>query len=130
MYVFNDREYYVQKSLSNKLFEEKMKKSLMPLLPSIYIDENFNILNFIKNNDYSIFEIQGDIKSLKYASQLRKHYSLELVSNKGTFKILSGYARESIFFKNYQECLIIHTKSLALFGKIRKEKQWKNHIKT
>ena len=35
MYIFHDREYYVQKSLSNKLFEEKMKKSLIPLLPSI-----------------------------------------------------------------------------------------------
>lgn len=130
MYIFNDREYYVQKSLDNKLFEEKMKKSLMPLLPSIYIDENFNVLNFIGNNDCSFFEIQGDNKSLKYASHLRKHYSLELVSNKGTFKILSGYARESNFFKEHQECLIVHTKSLALFNKIRNEKQWKNHIKT
>ena len=119
MYIFHDREYYVQKSLSNKLFEEKMKKSLIPLLPSIYIDENFNILNFIKTNQNSIFEIQGDNKSLKYASHLRKHYSLELVSNKGVFKILSGYARESNFFKDYQECLIIHTKSLALYSKIR-----------
>ena len=119
MYVFNDREYYVEKSLSNKLFEEKMKRSLRPMLPSIYIDENFNTLNFIKSNSYSIFEVQGDNKTLKYASHLRKNYSLELVSNKGIFKILSGYARESIFFKNYQECLIIHTKSLALFGKIR-----------
>ena len=119
MYVFNDREYYVEKSLSNKLFEEKMKRSLRPMLPSIYIDENFNILNFIDNSKNSIFEVQGDNKTLKYASQLRKNYSLELVSNKGIFKILSGYARESIFFKNYQECLIIHTKSLALFDKIR-----------
>ena len=119
MYIFHDREYYVEKSLSNKLFEEKMKRSLRPMLPSIYIDENFNILNFIENSKNSIFEIQGDSKSLKYASQLRKNYTLELVSNKGTFKILSGYARESIFFKNYQECLIVHTKSLALFGKIR-----------
>ena len=121
MYIFHDREYYVRKSLCNKLFEEKMKKSLIPLLPSIYIDENFNILNFIENSKNSIFEIQGDSKSLKYASQLRKHYSLELVSNKGTFKILSGYARESNFFKEYQECLIVHTKSLALFNKIRNE---------
>ena len=121
MYIFHDREYYVEKSLSNKLFEEKMKKSLIPLLPSIYIDENFNILNFIKNNDYSIFEVQKDNKTLKYASHLRKNYSLELVSNKGTFKILSGYARESNFFKEYQECLIVHTKSLVLFNKIRNE---------
>ena len=121
MYIFNDRKYYVSKSLCNKLFEEKMKKSLIPLLPSIYIDENFNILNFIDNSKNSIFEIQGDSKSLKYASQLRKHYSLELVSNKGTFKILSGYARESNFFKEYQECLIVHTKSLVLFNKIRNE---------
>lgn len=121
MYIFNDREYYVKKSLDNKLFEEKMKKSLIPFLPSIYIDENFNILNFIDNSKNSIFEIQGDIKSLKYASQLRKHYSLELVSNKGVFKILSGYARESNFFKEYQECLIVHTKSLVLFNKIRNE---------
>ena len=121
MYIFHDREYYVGKSLCNKLFEEKMKKSLIPLLPSIYIDENFNILNFIDNSKNSIFEIQGDSKSLKYASQLRKHYSLELVSNKGTFKILSGYARESNFFKEYQECLIVHTKSLVLFNKIRNE---------
>ena len=119
MYIFHDREYYVQKSLSSKLFKEKMKRSLVPLLPSIYIDENFNILNFIDNSRNSIFEIQGDSKSLKYASQLRKNYTLELVSNKGTFKILSGYARESNFFKEYQECLIVHTKSLALFGKIR-----------
>lgn len=65
MYIFHDREYYVEKSLSNKLFKEKMKKSLIPLLPSIYIDENFNILNFIKNNDYSIFEVQKDNKTLK-----------------------------------------------------------------
>ena len=121
MYIFHDREYYVQKSLSNKLFEEKMEKSLVPLLPSIYIDENFNILNFIGNNDCSFFEIQEDSKSLKYASHRRKHYSLELVSNKGTFKILSGYARESNFFKEYQECLIVHTKSLVLFNKIRNE---------
>ena len=121
MYIFHDREYYISKSLFNKLFEEKMKKSLIPLLPSIYIDENFNILNFIDNSKQSIFEIQGDSKSLKYASQLRKHYSLELVSNKGTFKILSGYARESNFFKEYQECLIVHTKSLVLFNKIRNE---------
>ena len=121
MYIFHDREYYVSKSLCNKLFEEKMKKSLIPLLPSIYIDENFNILNFIDNSKNSIFEIQGDSKSLKYASQLRKHYSLELVSNKGTFKILSGYARESNFFKEYQECLIAHAKSLVLFNKIRNE---------
>ena len=121
MYIFHDREYYVSKSLCNKLFEEKMKKSLIPLLPSIYIDENFNILNFIDNSKNSIFEIQGDSKSLKYASHLRKHYSLELVSNKGTFKILSGYARESNFFKEYQECLIVHTKSLVLFNKIRNE---------
>ena len=121
MYIFSDREYYVKKSLDNKLFEEKMKKSLMPLLPSIYIDENFNILNFIGNIKYSIFEIQGDSKSLNYVSKLRKHYSLELVSNKGTFKILSGYARESNFFKEYQECLIVHTKSLVLFNKIRNE---------
>ena len=121
MYIFHDREYYVSKSLCNKLFEEKMKKSLIPLLPSIYIDENFNTLNFIKSNSCSIFEVQGDNKTLKYASQLRKNYSLELVSNKGTFKILSGYARESIFFKNYQECLIAHTKSLVLFNKIRSE---------
>ena len=119
MYIFHDREYYVKKSLDNKLFEEKMKKSLMPLLPSIYIDENFNILNFIGNNDCSFFEIQEDSKSLKYASHQRKHYTLELVSNKGTFKILSGYARESNFFKEYQECLIVHKKSLALFNKIR-----------
>ena len=121
MYIFHDREYYVQKSLSSKLFKEKMKRSLVPLLPSIYIDENFNILNFIDNSRNSIFEIQGDSKSLKYASQLRKNYTLELVSNKGIFKILSGYARESIFFKNYQECLIVHTKSLVLFNKIRNE---------
>ena len=119
MYIFHDREYYVQKSLSSKLFKEKMKRSLRPLLPSIYIDENFNTLNFVNSNSYSIFEIQGDNKTLKYASQLRKNYSLELVSNKGIFKILSGYARESIFFKNYQECLIVHTKSLVLFNKIR-----------
>ena len=121
MYIFSDREYYVKKSLDNKLFEEKMKKSLMPLLPSIYIDENFNILNFIENSKNSIFEIQRDSKSLKYASQLRKHYSLELVSNKGTFKILSGYARESNFFKEYKECLIVHTKSMVLFNKVRNE---------
>ena len=121
MYIFHDREYYVQKSLSNKLFKEKMTRSLSPMFPSIYIDENFNILNFIKTNQYSIFEIQGDNKSLKYASQLRKPYYLELVSNKGVFKILSGYTRESNFFKDYQECLIIHTKSLALFNKIRNE---------
>ena len=121
MYIFHEREYYVQKSLDNKLFEEKMKRSLRPMLPSIYIDENFNTLNFTKSNSCSIFEVQGDNKTLKYASQLRKNYSLELVSNKGTFKILSGYARESNFFKEYQECLIIHTKSLALFNKIRNE---------
>ena len=121
MYIFHDREYYVTKSLGNKLFEEKIKKSLTPMLPSIYIDENFNILNFIDNSRNSIFEIQGDSKSLKYASQMRKNYSLELVSNKGTFKILSGYARESNFFKEYQECLIVHTKSLVLFNKIRNE---------
>ena len=120
MYILEDRSHYVKQALlDNKLFKEKMKQSLTPGANSIYIDENFNILNFTKSNNYSIFEIQGDSRSLKYALQLRKHYSLELISNKGTFKIISVYTRESNFFKDYQECLIIHTKSLALFNTIR-----------
>ena len=120
MYLLNDRDHYVRKSLlDNKLFKEKMKQSLTPGANSIYIDENFNILNFTKSNNYSIFEIQGDSRSLKYALQLRKYHSIELISNKGTFKIISVYIRESNFFKNHQECLIVHTKSLALFSKLR-----------
>ena len=119
MYLLNDRNHYIRKSLDNKLFEEKMKQSLIPGANSIYIDENLNILNFTKSNNYYNFVTYKDSKLLKYASKLRKYYSLELVSNKETFKILSGYIRESNFFKNHQECLTIHTKSMVLFSKTR-----------
>ena len=117
MYILEDRSYYIRQSLADNLLKRKNKKILQNGLIPIYIDENFDILHFIKNtNSLKVFQIHRDKKLEEYKSNLRKHYSFEILSNKGDFKILSGYSIENDYFTKYQECLNIHTKYLALLN--------------
>lgn len=123
MYILEDRSYYIRQSLADNLLKRKNKKILQNGLIPIYIDENFDILHFIKNTSslkvfqiHDVFQIHRDKKLEEYKSNLRKHYSYEILSNKGDFKILSGYSIENDYFTKYQECLNIHTKYLALLN--------------
>lgn len=123
MYILEDRSYYIRQSLADNLLKRKNKKILQNGLIPIYIDENFDILHFIENTSFSgVFQIHRDKKLEEYKSNLRKHYSYEILSNKGDFKILSGYSIDNDYFTRYQECLNIHTKSLALLNIINGEK--------
>ncbi len=123
MYILKDRSHYIKQSLADNLLKRKNKKILQNGLIPIYIDENFDILHFIKNTSslnvfkiHNVFQIHRDKKLEEYKSNLRKHYSYEILSNKGDFKILSGYSIENDYFTKYQECLNIHTKYLALLN--------------
>ena len=118
MYILKDRSHYVKQALMDNLLKRKNKKIFQNGLIPIYIDENFDILHFIENttSSSSVFQIHRDKKLEEYKSNLRKHYSYEILSNKGDFKILSGYSIDNDYFTKYQECLNIHTKSLALLN--------------
>ena len=102
----------------------KIKKIFQNRLIPIYIDENFDILHFIENttSSSSVFQIHRDKKLEEYESNLRKHYTFQILSNKRHFNIISGYSKENDYFIKYQECLNIHTKSLALLNTIRRIK--------
>ena len=115
MYILEDRSYYIKQSLADNLLKRKNKKIFQNGLIPIYIDENFDILHF-NTNSSSVFQIHRDKKLEEYKSNLRKHYSYEILSNKGDFKILSGYSIDNDYFTRYQECLNIHTKYLALLN--------------
>ena len=115
MYILEDRKHYVKQALVDNLIKKKAKKIFKNGLLPIYIDENFDILHFIKNTRSSnVFKIHRDKKLEEYESNLRKHYSYEILSNKGDFNIISGYSIDNDYFTRYQECLNIHTKYLAL----------------
>ena len=117
MYILKDRSNYVKQALMDNLLKRKNKKIFQNGLIPIYIDENFDILHFIKNTSSSnVFQIHRDKKLEEYKSNLRKHYSFEILSNKGDFKILSGYSIDNDYFTRSQKCLNIHTKSLALLN--------------
>ena len=123
MYILKDRSHYVKQALMDNLLKRKNKKILQNGLIPIYIDENFDILHFIENTSFSsVFQIHRDKKLEEYKSNLRKHYSYEILSDKGDFKILSGYSIDNDYFIKYQECLNIHTKYLALLNIINGEK--------
>lgn len=123
MYVLEDRKHYVKQALMDNLLKKKAKKIFQNGLPPIYIDENFDILNFTKNsNSCAIFKVYGDKKLEEYVTRVRKHYTFQILSNKKDFSILSGYSKENDYFTKYQECLNIHTKSLALLNIIRRIK--------
>ena len=117
MYILKDRSHYVKQALMDNLLKRKNKKIFQNGLLPIYIDENFDILHFIKNTSFpSVLQIHRDKHLEEYKSKLRKHYYYEILSNKGDFKILSGYSIENDYFIRHQECLNIHTKSLALLN--------------
>ena len=123
MYILEDRKHYVKQALVDNLLKRKNKKIFQNGLPPIYIDENFDILHFIKNTSSSnVFQIHRDKKLKEYESNLRKHYTFQILSNKRDFNIISGYSKENDYFIKYQECLNIHTKSLALLNTIRRTK--------
>ena len=63
MYIIEDRSHYVKQALVDNLLKRKNKKIFQNGLIPIYIDENFDILHFIKNTSSSnVFQIHRDKK--------------------------------------------------------------------
>ena len=63
MYILKDRSHYVKQTLMDNLLKRKNKKKkiFQNGLTPIYIDENFDILHFVKNTSSSnVFQIHRD----------------------------------------------------------------------